>query len=181
MMNVQSTPTQKSLAEALGMSQANVTKLKKQGMPVDSVASAQGWRESRQNVAARKPAPAGIAALGAAPSPITAPAPQQFDSSRMPEYKEMPDEDHQMARTRREIAEANLAEMREAEERGKLIRVDAVRAAWAAKITGARDALLQIPSRIAPVLAAESDLVAITALLEAELRQALGDLSTGAT
>jgi len=196
MVNIQSTPTQKALAEALGMSQANVTKLKGQGMPVDSVASAQAWRESRQNVAARKPAPAGIAALGAAPAGIASlnpatiaaasstfagTAPQQFDSSRMPEYKEMPDEDHQMARTRREIAEANLAEMREAEERGKLIRVDAVRSAWAAKITGARDALLQIPSRIAPVLAAESDLVAITALLEAELRQALGDLSTGAT
>ncbi len=97
-----------------------------------------------------------------------------------PEYKEMPDEDHQMARTRREIAEANLAEMREAEERGTLIRVDAVRAAWAAKITGARDSLLQIPSRLAPVLAAETDLVAVTSLIESELRQALSDLSGSA-
>ena len=81
------------------------------------------------------------------------------------------------ARRRRELAEANIAEMKQAEMEGLLIRADAVRSAWAAKITGARDALLQIPSRLAPVLAAESDLVKVTALLEDELRQALAELS----
>lgn len=89
----------------------------------------------------------------------------------------MLDEDFQAARTRREIAEANLAEMREAEEHGKLIRADAVRATWAARIASARDALLQIPSRLAPVLAAETDLAAVTLLLEDEIRQALAELS----
>ena len=84
---------------------------------------------------------------------------------------------YEEARRRRETAEANLAEMKQAEMEGKLILADAVRSAWAAKITGARDALLQIPSRIAPVLAANNDLVEVTALLEAELRQALADLS----
>lgn len=84
---------------------------------------------------------------------------------------------YEEARRRRETAEANLAEMKQAEMQGTLIRADAVRSAWAAKITGARDALLQIPSRIAPVLAAETDLVRVTALLEAELRQALAELS----
>ena len=68
--------------------------------------------------------------------------------------------------------------MKQAEMSGVLIRTDAVRSAWAAKITGARDALLQIPSRIAPILAAETDLVRVTALLEDELRQALAELST---
>lgn len=85
---------------------------------------------------------------------------------------------YEEARTRRELAEASIAEMKQAEMEGLLIRVDALRAAWAAKISGARDALLQIPSRVAPVLAAETDLVAVTALLEAELRQALSDLSS---
>ena len=85
---------------------------------------------------------------------------------------------YEEARRRRETAEANLAEMKQAEMQGTLIRADAVRAAWATKITGARDALLQIPSRIAPVLAANADLVEVTALLEAELRQALAELST---
>ena len=85
---------------------------------------------------------------------------------------------YEEARRRRETAEANLAEMKQAEMSGVLIRTDAVRSAWAAKITGARDALLQIPSRIAPILAAETDLVRVTALLEDELRQALAELST---
>lgn len=84
------------------------------------------------------------------------------------------------SRARREEAEASIAEMKQAEMQGLLIRADAVRSAWAAKITGARDALLQIPSRLAPVLAAESDLVRVTALLEDELRQALADLSAEA-
>ena len=87
---------------------------------------------------------------------------------------------YEEARRRRETAEANLAEMKQAEMQGALIRTDAVRSAWAAKITGARDALLQIPSRIAPVLAAETDLVRVTALLEDELRQALAELSSEA-
>lgn len=87
---------------------------------------------------------------------------------------------YEEARRRRETAEAHLAEMKQAEMEGTLIRADAVRAAWAAKITGARDALLQIPSRVAPVLAACTDLVEVTALLEAELRQALADLSAEA-
>lgn len=85
------------------------------------------------------------------------------------------------SRARREKAEASIAEMKQAEIAGELIRVDAVRSAWAAKITTVRDALLQIPSRLAPQLAAESDLVQVTLLLEAELRQALADLSAPAS
>jgi phage terminase Nu1 subunit (DNA packaging protein) len=85
------------------------------------------------------------------------------------------------ARARREAAEAEIAEMKLAEMQGLLIRADAVRSAWASKIGAARDALLQIPARLAPVLAAESDLAAVTQLLEAELRQALSDLSQPAT
>lgn len=85
------------------------------------------------------------------------------------------------ARRRRELAEASIAEMKQAEIEGLLIRSDAVRSAWAAKITGARDALLQIPARLAPVLAAELDLVRVTAVLEDALRQALAELSAEAT
>ena len=40
-----------------------------------------------------------------------------------------------------------------------------------------RDALLQIPSRLAPVLAAETNLATVTQLMEDELRQALAELS----
>ena len=85
-----------------------------------------------------------------------------------------------MARTRREIAEANLAEMREAELEGKLIRVEAIRAAWAKRISATRDALLQLPHRLAPVLAAETEMERVSQLLDVELRQALTELSRDA-
>jgi len=85
---------------------------------------------------------------------------------------------YEEARRRRELAEASIAEMKQAELAGDLIRTDAVRTAWAGKITSTRDALLQIPARLAPQLAAESDLVAVTGLLELEIRQVLSDLST---
>ena len=41
------------------------------------------------------------------------------------------------------------------------------------------DALLQIPHRMAPVLAAESDMERVAQLLEDELRNALAELSRG--
>ncbi|MGB4059606.1 MAG: hypothetical protein WBK26_05255 [Burkholderiaceae bacterium] len=87
------------------------------------------------------------------------------------------DEDFQAARTRREIAEANLAELKEAEQQGKVIQVDAVRAAWARRLAGTRDAILQIPIRVAPILAAETSIEQVSILLETELRQALAELS----
>lgn len=73
--------------------------------------------------------------------------------------------------------QGGMAELKLAEMRGELIRTDAVRGAWAARIVSTREALLQIPARIAPVLAAENDLVNVTALLDYELRQALAELS----
>ena len=86
-------------------------------------------------------------------------------------------EDHQGARTRREIAEANLAEMREAEERGDLIRVSAVKGTLATVFATTRDALLQIPARLAPLLAADSDPANVQNTLHAEIHQALNDLA----
>lgn len=88
-------------------------------------------------------------------------------------------DDYWTARAKRERAEAAISEMKRAEMEGKLIRMDAVRAAWAKRLASTRDALLQIPHRLAPVLAAESDLVRVSQLLEDELRQVLAELSRG--
>lgn len=73
--------------------------------------------------------------------------------------------------------QGGIAQLKLAELRGELIRVDAVRATWAGRIVSTRDALLQIPPRLAPVLAAENDLTRVTQLLEDEIRQALAELS----
>lgn len=147
--------SQAALGRALGLSKAAITKHKLAGMPVDSVEAAQAWRAANLNIAHCK------SEAGSQPTP-----PPPADG-----------EDFQAARTRREIAEANLAEMREAELEGKLIRVDAIRAAWSSRMSAARDALLQIPHRLAPVLAAEADTARVSQLLDDELRQALYDLT----
>ena len=161
--------SQAAIGRALNLSPASMTKLKKQGMPVDSVESAQAWRVARQNVAARKVAPPAVVAnMASLPKP---PPPGYFPPP------ESPGEDHQEARTRREIAEANLAEMREAEERGSLIRVEAVKTSLASVFSTLREALLQIPPRLAPLLAANSDPASVQNALHAEIHQALMQLA----
>lgn len=165
-------PSQAAIGRALGLSPASITKLKNQGMPVDSVEAAQAWRVARQNVAARKPAPVApparlpMAPPAAAFPPLDRPV-DDFDTG----------EDHDAARTRLRISEANLSEMREAEERGALIRIDAVKAALAVAMATAREALLQIPSRLAPLLAADTDPASVQNLLHGEIHQALEHLS----
>ena len=81
--------------------------------------------------------------------------------------------DYMASRTRRESAEAELAELRLAEQHGSLIRVDAIKQALANAFTATRDSLLQIPSRVAAVLAAETDAAQVHELLQLEIYRAL--------
>lgn len=83
------------------------------------------------------------------------------------------DADYMASRSRREAAEAERAELSLAEDKGLLIRVEAVKAALANVFSATRDALLQIPARLGPQLAAESDPAAAQSLLHAEIHQAL--------
>lgn len=157
---------QSALAEALGMTRQAVSKLKRQGMPVHSVKAAQAWREKRQNLAARKSLPKAAAGARSAESEPPADDPTVYPVS-----------DRDIARARREKAEANLAEMAEQKMRRELIRVDAVRTQLATEYAGFRDAMLQLPSRIGPVLAAESSAGAVVTMLEAEIHQLLTRLA----
>ena len=164
-------PSQAAIGRALNLSPATITKLKQQGMPVDSAESAQRWREQRQNVAHRKPAPASVA-----PAPTRAPpAPALAPQALAPEY--LLAESHDTARTRREIAEADLAEIKLSELRGELIRVGAVKATLAGIFATTREALLQLPSRLAPTLAADTDPTSVHNALHLELHQALQHLA----
>lgn len=89
-------------------------------------------------------------------------------------------DDYMFNRNRREAAEAERAELSLAEDKGQLIRVDAVKAAVASVFSAARDALLQIPARLGPQLAAESDASKAQTMLHTEIHQAL-QLLAGAT
>lgn len=86
-------------------------------------------------------------------------------------------ETYEDARRRRELAEAQIAELKLLEQMGSLVRLTEVRSAMAAKVAAMREALMQIPSRLVPVLAAESDPAKIHASLESELVQALAFVS----
>jgi hypothetical protein len=146
-------------------------------MPTDSVESAKAWYSKNIGVRSRvSSAEAKSDQMPVEPGPVVV-VPPTFPPLGP---AELGDEDFQMARTRREIAEANLAEMREAELEGKLIRVDVIRGAWAKRVSSTRDALLQIPSRLAPMLAAQTDVDQVARVLEDELRQALAELSRDA-
>lgn len=171
--------SQAAIGRALDLSPAAMTKLKKQGMPVDSVQSAQAWRVARQNVAARKPTPTVLSEALAfpgqpAPLPVLDRPVQALDPRPAPLAS---DESHDMARTRREIAEANLAELKLAELNGRLVDRDAMRSAHARSALAFRDALLQLGARLAPLLAAETDQNKVQQLIDAEHRHALQQFS----
>ena len=78
-------------------------------------------------------------------------------------------------RRRREAAAAQSAELLLREQRGDLVRVDDVRRAYAKHLIAFREALLQLPSRLGPVLAAESDAGRVHEALQAELHRILTD------
>lgn len=94
-----------------------------------------------------------------------------------PPLSEPPDEDRDAARTRREISEANMARMAELKMAQELIRVDAVQRQLSTDYATTRDAMLQIPARLAPLMAAETNAATIQTLLHAEIHQALTTLA----
>ena len=160
---------QSELARALGLSKQAVSKLKGQGMPVDSVDAARAWRDENLSVAARKEARESV------PVANVASVAKKPDVRAFPPLGE--DEDFKAARTREKISEANMAEMNEAKMRREMINVAVVERQLATDYATTRDALLQIPARIAPLLAVETSPAAIQTMLDAELHQALVNLA----
>ena len=77
------------------------------------------------------------------------------------------------SKARREAAEADLAELKLAEQRGELVRASDVRAAQARRLAALRESLLQLPARLSPVLAAESDSAKCHDMLQRELHALL--------
>ncbi|MBP8898169.1 MAG: hypothetical protein KBG32_06760 [Sulfuritalea sp.] len=78
-----------------------------------------------------------------------------------------------VSRARREAAEAMLAEVELAKERGELVPILVARKEFSKQITLIRESVLQIPARMAPILAAEGDMGKVRHLLDVEIRSAL--------
>lgn len=73
------------------------------------------------------------------------------------------------SRARREAAEAEIAERRLEEMCGELTCTAAVRSEVSRRLTGAREALLQLPSRVVPLLLAKPDQAQMHEVLRNEI------------
>lgn len=81
------------------------------------------------------------------------------------------------ARTLKERYKAALLKIQLDKETGKLVDAEAVKVAAFNKARAVRDALLNIPDRISPILAAERDEKKVSDILTKEIRTALEELS----
>jgi phage terminase Nu1 subunit (DNA packaging protein) len=177
----------KELAAALGISAAMVTKLARRGMPTDTPERAERWRRRHLEPGRVKGVRADTRPGGPAPELATPGAALagadaiegQNQAESAGHQGEAPPADFLASRARREAAEAAMAEMRLAEQRGELIRADAVRHALAPVFTQTRDSLMQLPARMAQQLAAEGDPKAVQDLLGREIHHVLTQLASG--
>jgi hypothetical protein len=83
------------------------------------------------------------------------------------------------ARTRREHAEAELAELKAAEQRGDLMRRDAIVRELAPRLVELRDALEVLSERLGNLVAVESDPTECRRMIRDEIRAALAAFTRG--
>jgi hypothetical protein len=81
------------------------------------------------------------------------------------------------SRIKSEVERARLLELRARAQAGRLLPADAVEAAAFARARAVRDALLALPDRLAPLLAAEPDPARCHDLLSADIHTVLEDLA----
>jgi hypothetical protein len=81
------------------------------------------------------------------------------------------------ARRREAVARAEMAEREAALQAAELVPVADVRRALAARLTAARERLVGMSSRLAPLVAAETDALACAALIDQEVVDALREVS----
>jgi hypothetical protein len=128
---------------------------------VDPVAADAQWaRNTRVRAGSRPADDVNLRAPGAAPPAAGG--------------NEPPVEDYYLVKARRERAEADIAELKLAELRGDLVRLADVEAVHSRLASQFRDSMLQMRTRLAPVLAAcNGDEAKIGRILEEEHHKAL--------
>ena len=85
------------------------------------------------------------------------------------------------SRAIKEAYNARLAKLSYEEKSGALVRTDSVKVAWFNTLRVLRDRALNLPDRLAPLLAAETDLKIVRDMLEKELRTILNDAADAIT
>lgn len=80
---------------------------------------------------------------------------------------------YHQAKTAREVYEAKNAQLDFEERSGRLVNVELVRAKLQAKFAAVREAMRQIPARLTPIVAAESDPMVVQVLMQREIDSVL--------
>ena len=168
-------PSQRQLARELERAPSLITKYKAQGMPVHSAEAARAWMDKhigvnfrkREEPATRFEEPGGI---------VVPPVPPRHSRWQGSDSDESFDE----ARRRTEVAKADLLELELAMKAETVVEAAKVRAEFARQISAVREAILQLPARLAPVVVAQAALSDVQQLLEVELRQALDQFAAAA-
>lgn len=80
-------------------------------------------------------------------------------------------------RSRKLAAEADIAEMDAAQRRGELISIAIVAKDRAESIARARGVLIAMETKLAPLCAAETDVLIVRSIIGAEVRRALSELA----
>jgi hypothetical protein len=133
---------------------------------------------ARADSARGAPAPGPAPAAAAAQLPLVEPAPGATEPVDKPAATEpAPLSGYSLDRARREKYEADLAELKLREQQGDLVRVAEVRAEIAKRVGQVRMNLLQVPARLAPLLAAETDQAKVHTMIDAELRAVLASVT----
>jgi len=149
--------TMTSLGEALGLSKGQVSKLAAKGMPTDRVEAARAWRTENLRPEWSKEAREGSGApAGSA------------DGGSSSEYWRV--------KTRKEAAQAELAELELAREKHSLCEVERVHRALYAAHRMLRDQLLSVPNRLAAQVVGETPQAAAE-MMRAEIRRCLEEFS----
>lgn len=141
--------TVSEMARRLGLSRTAVRNHVAAGMPLTSVRAAQAWRARHLDPSRIERGKAAHGGPGSEPTALV------------------------LARTARMEAEARRSQLDLLKARGVLDRRDTVRSDFARQLTGLREALLQIPSRLAPPVAAATEPAEVAALIQAEVDAAL--------
>ena len=128
--------SQNHLADLMNLSKSAVSRNASQGMPTTSVEAAQAWRQARQNIARRKPGPR-LGDGGVTPKKTVTDDPGTSTES------------HDAARTRREVAEADLAELKLQTQRGLMVLKSEVDSSVFEISRAIRDGLTNCARRIA--------------------------------
>jgi phage terminase Nu1 subunit (DNA packaging protein) len=176
------TITKSALATRLGVSRARVTQYSNRGMPVRDdgwldLDAALAWIEANGQLQSRF-GDRGVRKVAAECGLSTGVDKAKNPRNRPKAGSKLPSDplDYTAARGRREAANAGLAELKLAVERGELVEVETTKRDWVETLTDLRCRLLAVPPRVGATLHLTPSHVSV---IDAEIRAVLKAVGNG--